>query len=290
MQIAFIGFGEAAAAIVEGWGPRAPHRIRAFDIKTDMPALAEAKWADYARYGVDGSAAATQALADAELVFSLVTADQTGLAASTAAAGIPPGCLYLDGNSCAPAVKKRAAETIEAAGGRYVDMAIMAPIRPRRHRTPVLLSGPQSRQACEVLRTLDMAPASADGPVGAASTVKMLRSVMVKGLEALFAETVLAARRAAVDAEVLASLQASFPGFVWEEQAAYNLERMLTHGARRAAEMEDAAATLQDLGVEPLISAGTAEWQRKLGALDAEGLPQGNYRALADGIIRSLRG
>ena len=98
MQIGFIGFGEAAAAIVEGWGPHTPHRIRAFDIKTDMPALAEAKWADYARYGVDGSAGAAQALADAELVFSLVTADQTGQAASTAAAGIPPGCLYLDGN------------------------------------------------------------------------------------------------------------------------------------------------------------------------------------------------
>jgi hypothetical protein len=95
----------------------------------------------------------------------------------------------------------------------------------------------------------------------------MVRSVMVKGVEALTAEMMLAAREAGVADAVLASL-----GGDWPQKADYNLDRMLLHGARRAAEMEEVAATLTELGIAPLMTRGTIVRQRALGGL-LEGAP-----------------
>jgi 3-hydroxyisobutyrate dehydrogenase-like beta-hydroxyacid dehydrogenase len=103
-----------------------------------------------------------------------------------------------------------------------------------------------------------------EGPVGAASSIKMIRSVMVKGLEALTAECVLAAFAAGVEEEVLGSLMKSHPGTDWPKAAAYNFERSISHGERRAAEMEEVAKTLTDLGLFADVTEGTIRWQRRL--------------------------
>jgi len=100
--------------------------------------------------------------------------------------------------------------------------------------------------------------------VGRASAIKMIRSVMVKGVEALTAEMMLGAQKAGVVEEVLASLDASEKPKPWAQKAAYNIERMVTHGARRAAEMEESAKTLADLGIEPMMTRGTVERQREM--------------------------
>ena len=101
---------------------------------------------------------------------------------------------------------------------------------------------------------------------------KMLRSVMIKGLEALMLECLLAARKAGVERETLASLEASFPGFGWDTRAAYNIERVTTHGLRRAAEMREVVKTVEALGLPTDMSNATVAWQERIGAL---GLPPG---------------
>jgi hypothetical protein len=93
----------------------------------------------------------------------------------------------------------------------------------------------------------------------------MIRSVMVKGIEALSDEMMAAAHAAGVVDEVLASLDASEKAQPWQSRAAYNLERMHTHGARRAAEMEESAKTLLALGVAPVMTRGTVYRQRQAG-------------------------
>ena len=98
--------------------------------------------------------------------------------------------------------------------------------------------------------------------VGRASAIKMIRSVMVKGLEALSWECAAAAEAAGVYDEITASLDASEKPVGWAERFAYNRERMETHGLRRAAEMEESARTLQGLGVEPVMTRGTVQLQR----------------------------
>jgi 3-hydroxyisobutyrate dehydrogenase-like beta-hydroxyacid dehydrogenase len=212
------------------------------------------------------------ALAGVDVVLCLVTADQALAAAATAAPHLPPGALWFDGNSCAPSTKRQAAAVIEDAGGRYVDWAIMAPVHPRRHKTPGLLAGPHAEVAAEMATTLGLAATVVGPEIGQASTIKMLRSVVIKGFEALTAEAFLAAERAGVAAEVLASLQASDPGWDWAARGAYNLERMTAHGTRRAAEMGEVAQTLRDLGLPDDMARATVAWQSRLGAL---GLPAG---------------
>jgi len=288
-SVVFLGFGEAAAAFVQGWADARPRVIAAYDIKTDSAdaKLREAKLADYRRWNVAGAATAAAALANGGIVISVVTADQALAAAASAAAGIAAGTLYFDCNSCSPGTKRQAAELIEAAGGRYVDAAVMAPVHPALHQVPMLLSGPHVDAAVAALAALDMRAKPAPGPVGHASSIKMIRSIMVKGLEALVAECTLAGRRAGVDAQVLESLEASYPGFGWRERAGYMLERVTTHGIRRAAEMREVALTVEELGVPADMAHAVVEWQQRIGDLHLTA-PDGDYRARADAVSAAL--
>ncbi|MEM9030942.1 MAG: NAD(P)-binding domain-containing protein, partial [Pseudomonadota bacterium] len=143
--ISFIGFGEAAAAIVSGWDGRSGAVIKAYDSKTETGGSERAIMIErYALAGVEGCETIESALAGADAVFSLVTADQAQAAATSAAESLEEGALFLDCNSCAPQTKVRSEQSVAQSGGRYVDVAIMAPVRPLLHKTPMLASGPHA--------------------------------------------------------------------------------------------------------------------------------------------------
>ncbi len=251
VPVSLIGFGEAAQAFASGAGWAA----RGYDIAD--------RSADFARAGVTAMRDDAGALADAALVLSLVTAGSALAAARDAAPHLTPGALWCDMNSVSPATKRAAAAAIDAAGGRYVDCAVMAPVHPLRRDVPILLAGPHATAAADALTAAGFTSLRVvAGPVGNAAAIKMVRSVMVKGIEALTAECLLAAHRAGVTDEVVTSL-----GPDWAAKADYNLDRMLAHGTRRAHEMDEVVATLTDLGVDPLMSRGTATRQRELGAI-----------------------
>lgn len=291
--LALIGFGEAASAFLSGWrGVGLAPDVSAYDVKTGSAdaAVRAAKWADYEAAGVAGAETVAQALAGAEIVVSLVTADQAQAAARAAAGHLAKGALFFDGNSCAPGTKRGSAEIVEAAGGRYVDLAVMAPVHPKRHKTPLLVSGPHAAVALHALEALDMSAREAPGAVGTASSIKMIRSVMMKGLEALFLECVLAGRRAGVDGVVLDSLDLTYPGFDFKAKAAYMLERVMTHGVRRAAEMREVARTVDELGLDGGMARAAVAWQQRVGdlKLDAKALGETDYGALADAILARL--
>lgn len=259
-----IGFGEAAQA----FAPTLAAPLIAHDRKTDDPTTRAAKIADYDRAGIAWAAASAEALTGATAALSLVTADQALTAARTAAETLAAGAFWFDMNSVAPDTKHTAAAAIEGCGARYVDVAVMAPVHPKRTAVPLLLSGPHAADGVKYLQALGFSDVTLlDGPVGAASAVKMIRSVMIKGIEALSAECALAADAAGVRDAVIASLDASWPGADWAGRFDYNLDRMLVHGTRRAAEMDEVVATLDSLGIGSVMSRGTAERQRALGGL-----------------------
>ena len=251
IAVAIIGFGEAGMAL-------APPGAFGFDLRDDAHMRA-----DFHRCGVRRCDTAAEALADARLVLSLVTADQALAVARAAAPHLQPGSLWIDGNSVAPDTKRAAAEAIEAAAGaRYVDVAIMAPVHPSRRTVPTLLAGPHAASAQAALLALGFTDLRVvAGPVGSAAAIKMIRSVMIKGIEALSAECALAADAAGVLPEVLASL-----GAEWAGKFDYNLDRMIVHGTRRAAEMGEVVTTLDALGTGSAMSRATQARQAELGA------------------------
>ncbi len=292
INVAFIGMGEAGRAFVGGWGQGGSLAIAAYDIKTERPETADAMRAQYEDLGIRGCARAAEAVTGASLVFCTVTADQAVAAAEQAARHLERGAFWCDCNSCAPSSKRQAAEVIEAAGARYVDVAVMAPVHPKRHMVPLLISGPHAVAVQPVLESLPMVPRVVTGEVGAASSIKMIRSVMVKGLEALTAECMLAAVAAGVEEEVLDSFARSHPGTDWRGRTVYNLERAMRHGARRAAEMEEVARTLTDLGLPDDMARATVGWQRRLSETGIEApddTRELEVKTLADKLLLKVR-
>jgi len=288
LKIAMVGFGEAAAAFVAGWTRNAPEYTTAYDIKTDTAGpVRSRKIEEYEEAKVRGCETPDEAVAGADVIFSLVTADQALAAAASVAGGLDRDSLYLDCNSCAPDTKLQAAAAIAEAGGRYVDVAVMAPVHPALHRTPLLVSGSDAKEAISVMSQLEMSVRQVEGDIGAASSIKMLRSIMMKGMEALAAECVLASRRAGVDDIVLDSLEQTYPGFGWKARAAQMLNRMMVHGHRRAAEMREAALTAQQLGIPNRMTQATVDWQQQIGDLALDGVGSG-YGDLADKILEAL--
>jgi len=265
-RITFIGYGEAAAAFAAA----REHDVRAaaFDVKTTIEAERAAKLRDYDRAHVRFCHDAPSALDGAPIVLSLVTADQALAAARDYAPYLAEGALWLDMNSVAPETKRAAARAVEAAGGHYCDVAVMAPVHPARLAVPLLVSGPHAAAAADALGAIGFTRVTVQpGPVGAASAVKMIRSVIVKGIEALTAECMLAAEAAGVRDAVIASLDASPVPADWTTRADYNLDRMIVHGSRRAAEMEEVVKTLAALGTGSVMAQATVERQRQIGGL-----------------------
>jgi 3-hydroxyisobutyrate dehydrogenase-like beta-hydroxyacid dehydrogenase len=208
-----------------------------------------------------------------------VTAGECRAAAAEAAAALTPGAFYLDLNSVSPATRAEAARTIEATGGCYVEAAVMSPIAPKGSASPVWLGGPHARRFLPLAHSLGFTGAAVYADtIGAASAAKMCRSVIVKGMEALLAESLLTARHYGVEDAVLASLRDLFPVGDWRRLAGYMISRSLQHGRRRAEEMREAVLTVAEAGFEPWMSAGCVERQQWAGA-HAEAL---RHEALTD--------
>lgn len=262
--LSLVGFGEAGQAFASAAGWKRSARV--FDVRNDAEMRAACTGT-----GIVSCASDAEALAGSGAVLSLVTADQALIAAQSAARHIAAGALFLDMNSVAPETKREAAQAIEAAGGRYVDVAIMSPVNPERLAVPLLLSGPSAKDGSLLLTGLGFSDVRVVGEdVGRASTIKMLRSVMYKGVEALTAECLMACEKAGVTDEVFGSF-----GNDWSEKADYRLDRMMVHGLRRAAEMAEALKTLEALGVPAPMTRGTVERQRQIGALGVSPVPEG---------------
>ncbi len=188
---------------------------------------------------------------------------------------------------CRPGRKQETAKLIGDAA-RYVDVAILAPIHPARHQTPMLLGGPHARRPRPCSPALGMRVTVAGAEIGAAAAIKMVRSVMIKGIEALTLECFLAAARAGVVDEVAASLKNNYPGLDWSKVVPYNLERMASHGERRAAEMEEVADTLRELGVEPLMTAATVKRQREMGEIGTQHSVRGTCSRGRAGMLNAI--
>jgi 3-hydroxyisobutyrate dehydrogenase-like beta-hydroxyacid dehydrogenase len=173
---------------------------------------------------------------------------------------------YLDINSVSPG-RKLETEALLGDRARYVDVAIMAPIHPKRHQTPMHLAGPHATAIAPVLEGLGMKLAMAGPETGAAAAIKMIRGVIIKGIEALTEECFRAAAKAGVVDEVAASLRNNYPTLDWPKIVNYNVERMANHGIRRAAEMREVADTLRELGIEPLMTEAIVQRQDAMGVI-----------------------
>ncbi len=267
-RIAFIGFGEAGQAIAAGLRDEGVERQSAWDILFPQSAGEKLRQAA-AVIGVRCANSAADAVREADIIISAVTAASSVEAAQSIKSHLAGTPYVLDINSVSPGRKQQTAKLL-GDRARYVDVAVLAPIHPALHKTPMLIAGADIEALAATLAALGMRLSNAGAEIGAAAAIKMVRSVMIKGIEALTLECFLAAARAGVIDEVAASMNNNYPGLDWGKIVPYNLERMASHGERRAAEMEEVADTLRELGVEPLMTMATVKRQREMGQIGTQ--------------------
>lgn len=259
-RVCLIGFGEVGQTLADDLAQARCGDIIAWDVlfadASSIPSKA------LQSRSVRAAPDAPSAVHDTQLVISAVTAAQDANAARSVLAGLQRGTFYFDLNSVSPEMKQEVARIVEGSGARYVEGAVMSPIGPNRIASPILLGGPHADDFLRLGHSLGFTGASVFArEIGKASAAKMCRSVMVKGIEALLTESLLAARQHGVEEAVLASLKDLFPAADWRKLAQYMISRSLIHGKRRAEEMREVATTVRNAGLTPHMSAACAERQ-----------------------------
>ncbi|MBU6443458.1 MAG: DUF1932 domain-containing protein [Alphaproteobacteria bacterium] len=258
-RIALIGFGEVGQILADDLAAAGITDIAAYDIKFAVAGSIPAR--ALATHRVRAAASAAEAVREAELILCAVTAASDLDAAKSVVPGLKPGAFYVDFNSASPGMKKTAAAIIDGAAGRYVEAAVMTPIGPRRIASRMLLGGTHAAEFQTRAAPLGFKGEVFAEELGKASATKMCRSVMIKGIESLLTESMLAARHYGVEHVVLGSLSDLLPFGDWEKLARYMISRSLEHGVRRAEEMREVAQTVREAGLDPLMSAACAERQ-----------------------------
>jgi len=296
-RVGLVGYGEVGRILAEDLRAQ-DVAVQAFDLKlaadAGQPLVQHAQ-----RHGVKLAASHAELAAEADFIVSAVTASQAVPVAQACAPAVRRGSFFLDFNSASPGAKIRAAGLINAAGGRYVEGAVMTSIPPYRIKVPLLLGGPEAATLLPLVNALGFAAKVASDKLGVASATKMCRSVMIKGLEAMVIESFTTARAYGVEDAVLASLAETFPGIDWEKQGAYFFQRVIEHGRRRSEEVREVAETVREAGLEPWSASGTAERQAWVADLADAGVfgPKGtkefarstDWRTEADRILAQFK-
>jgi 3-hydroxyisobutyrate dehydrogenase len=197
------------------------------------------------------------ALARPDVVMSVTTPDSAQALAEHFATAGRPGQWYLDLNSTGPSVKEAVARALDGTGVRMADGAIMGRgITIDGARVPIIIAGNRSDDLATALIGLGFNARAIGVEPGAAAAVKMARGVIVKGLEAACAESLVVARRFGVVDEVMASLKPTFENGSVRELVEMLLRTHLIHAERRLQEARMIERTVSDAGVAPIVSAG----------------------------------
>jgi 3-hydroxyisobutyrate dehydrogenase-like beta-hydroxyacid dehydrogenase len=296
-HVGLVGYGEVGRILAEDLRKQ-DVRVSAFDVKLGGDQAGPLR--DHAAaFGVALAASHADLASQADFIVSAVTASQAVPVARACAPAMKQGAWFLDFNSASPGAKRRAAGLIDGAGGRYVEGAVMTSIPPYRIKVPLLLGGSSARELAPMLVELGFDAKVASEELGVASAVKMCRSVMIKGLEAMVIECFTTARAYGVEDAVLASLTETFPSINWEKKGAYFFQRVIEHGRRRSEEVREVAETVREIGLTPWSAQGTAERQAWVADLADEGLfgakatrefaRSADWRTEADRILGRLK-
>ena len=296
-HVGLVGYGEVGRILAEDLRKDGV-RVSAYDIKLDGD-QAKPLQDHAAAIGVSLASSSAELARCADFIVSAVTASQAVPAAQACAPALKKGAWFLDFNSASPAAKQRAAKLIEWGGGRYVEGAVMTSVPPYRIKVPLLLGGPGAAELGPLINELGFNAKVASDKLGVSSAVKMCRSIMIKGMEAMVIEAFTTARAYGVEDAVLASLKETFPGIDWEKQGAYFFQRVIEHGRRRAEEVREVAETVREAGLTPWSAQGTAERQAFVADLADEGIfgPKGSqgfarsadWRTEADRILAKIK-
>ncbi len=303
--IALLGFGEAGSNIARGlaaeggWrgeskpGDNAPRRVIAIDTALDKDARGTALGKEARRLDVAISDRYTEALSEADLVICAVQGEHALDAAKSAAPLLKPGAHYLDLCTVTGKMSDEDRAAIESGRGRYVDVAVMGGFFKSGIKAPMLIAGTDVEPVVAWMNANGFVTTYLGPKPGSASSVKMLRSVIMKGIEALAVESFVAAERQGILKEVMGCM-GDVDAVTFSAQLAMLAQTHIVHAERRWEEMGLVAQTLRETGVDPVMTTAIEKSHRR--TVDARIAPADGkvpaleeaLRLLSEKVVRGL--
>ena len=268
-RVAFVGFGEVAAAFAPAFSRRGA-TVAAYDLLLEEPGGRERLEARARGIPVE-LLPLGEALRDARFVFSTVTTSAARDAAVRSAPHLAPGQLYFDLNACMPSIKQEIGQIVQPSGAVFVEGALLGAVGVTGATTAILTGGPSGEPAAHELATaLGLNATFFSEELGKASTFKMLRSIFSKGLEALLIEFLAAGERAGMREALWKEVTNLLANNPFEKVAGNWIVSHVGAHERRYHEMTQVIEVMRALGIEPVMTAATQEFFRRSRSLGLE--------------------
>jgi 3-hydroxyisobutyrate dehydrogenase-like beta-hydroxyacid dehydrogenase len=256
-RLAFLGYGELASGIARGLKNEGVEVIKAFDILLGSGSKTEVAMRRLAdEIGVELVTRLDELVSGADIVLATVTPASALKVASSIAPLLKEGQVYADLNSCSPALKKAARGEVEKSGASYVDVGVVGGVAIQGHRIPCLACGDGAENFKRILEPFGMSIRVINGRIGTAALIKMLRSVVLKGIEGLMLEMLTAARLYGLEDEMMESIAGTFDRGDFKRYSNMLMTTHAVHAGRRLDEAELVVETLRDAGITPFIAEG----------------------------------
>lgn len=198
-----------------------------------------------------------------DIIFCFTSANSALPIAKQTAPLMRENTIYVDLNSTSPSTKEAIGAVFESCKGDFVEAAVMASVPANRTKVPIYVCGKRGQELADRLNPTGTNIHFLRETLGAASAVKMLKSVLFKGFIALLTETVFATDRYGITEEVLGALKhMMFVEMTYEECCNYFVEAMAKDSGRMGQEMEEVIATLDSMGENSIMSRATREKMR----------------------------
>ncbi len=284
IRIGFIGYGEIGSTLGAGLRGQGLEQVSSYDIGAFEGPYAPLIQGRAKAAGVTLVASPAELVARADIIIGVTPGSASVGSAEAFAPHLTPRHVFIDIASATPKVKLTVAAALAGSGALVADGSIVGTPKDGL-ALPILASGPAAEAVRDAVVPWGMKVEAVGEKLGTASAIKILRSVLIKGIEALTNEMLLGARRYGLEDVVIASaaktLSRPFPDFA---------EGLLTtgviHARRRSEEAGMAAEALADVGIDPIMSRSTEarlKWVESLGLKEHFGgkVPESLETALA---------
>ncbi len=259
-SVGFVGFGEAARCFAAAFSEGLSGGTRVFcDGPRHSPPYDEAFLREISEAGATAVASLAELVRSCDVIFSAVTVDQAALVGTAIIENADSQRLVVDVNAATPSVKRRLAALADNAGVRYVDASIMGAVSIYGHGVQLICSGEGARDLDDALRPFGFDVQVLEGPAGAGAGVKMLRSVVTKGMEALLVEALTAARALGIVESAFAGICGPMDATTYSDFAVMCIKTDVLHAGRRAIEMQEISTELEQIGLDPIMTNATTK-------------------------------
>ena len=257
VRVGLIGYGEVGSTLGAGLRARGLAEVASYDTGAFDGPYAALIQERAASAGVTLVRSPAELAERADIVIGVTPGSASIESAAGFAAVLRPRHVFIDIASATPKVKQAMAAELAGTGSQVADGSIVGTPRDGLG-LPILASGPAAERVSEALVPWGMKIDPVGAELGTASAIKILRSVLIKGIEALLDEMMLGARRYGLDDVVLQSAARTLMSRPFPDFAGNLISTGVIHAQRRSEEAAMAADALSDVGIEPIMTRSTA--------------------------------